>query len=123
MTSYGKELIVDLHGCDVRLFNRTRIGIFFDEACKMIGAEAADRFWWDDVGVPPKDRQTDPRLVGTSAVQFILTSNLTLHTLDLLGTAYLNVFSCDDFDPVELIAFAARYFRGTVVQSTVLERK
>lgn len=123
MISYGKELILDLHGCDTGLFNRTQIGIFFDEACEMIGAEAADRCWWDDVGVRPEDRQTDPRLVGTSAVQFILTSNLTLHTLDLLGQAYLNVFSCDDFDAERVSAFAAHYFGGTVVQSTVLERK
>lgn len=123
MTSYGKELIVDLHNCNVDMFNRTRIGIFFDELCELIGAEAADRHWWDDVGVPPKDRQTDPRLVGTSAVQFILTSNVTLHTLDLLGTAYLNVFSCDDFDAKKAAAFAASYFGGTVVQFTVLGRK
>lgn len=120
---YGKELIVDLHDCDVRLFNRTRIGIFFDELCEMIGADAADRHWWDDVGVRPEDRQTDPRLVGTSAIQFILTSNLTLHTLDLLGQAYLNVFSCDDFDAEQVTAFMAHYFGGIVAQSTVLGRK
>ena len=123
MGSYGKELILDLHNCNTAKFNRTAIGVFFDQACEMIGAEAADRFWWDDVGVPPQDRQTDPRLVGTSAVQFILTSNLTLHTLDLLGHAYLNVFSCDDFDADALIVFAAYYFGGTAVQNTVLERK
>jgi S-adenosylmethionine/arginine decarboxylase-like enzyme len=55
-------------------------------------------YFWDDYGVPKEERQNVPDTKGTSAVQFILTSNITIHTLDLLGTVYVNIFSCKNFD-------------------------
>ena len=55
-------------------------------------------YFWDDVDVPLKERQTSPHTKGTSAVQFILTSSIVIHTLDLLKTAHINIFSCKSFD-------------------------
>ena len=54
--------------------------------------------YWDDVGVPPEERQTSPLTKGTSAVCFILTSAIVVHTLDDLGAVYVNIFSCKEFD-------------------------
>ena len=115
MRSYGKELVLDLHQCDPHLFNRKDLKRYFVRLCALIDMRRCDLHFWDDVGVPEEEQQTDPHLKGTSAVQFMLTSNVTLHTLDILETVYINIFSCKDFDSDIAAKFSADYFRGTLV--------
>ena len=122
MDSYGKELILDLHGCDPVRFNREDISRFFASLCERIDMEAEDLHFWDDVDVPETERETEPHLVGTSAIQFIRTSNITIHTLDLLERVYLNIFSCKDFDPSVVEAFCLDFFGGEVIAGTVVDR-
>lgn len=121
--SYGKELILDMHGCNPKVFNRKMLKRYFIELCDLIQMQRADLHFWDDVGVPKKDRQTLPHLVGTSAIQFIMTSNVTIHTLDILRSVYLNIFSCKDFDPKVVEKFSIKWFGGTVVNKKVIIRK
>ncbi len=121
--NYGKELILDLHKCDAKTFTRKTIGRYFRELCDLIDMQRCDLHWWDDVGVPVAERQTAPHLKGTSAIQFIMTSNITIHTLDLMGNVYLNIFSCKDFDEKVVERFSKKYFRGVVVTSRVIPRK
>jgi len=95
--SYGKELILDLHNCDVSTFNRKSLDGYFEKLCKAIDMVKCERYWWDDVGVSEDEKQTSPHTKGTSAVQFILTSTIVVHTLDLLEAVYINIFSCKSF--------------------------
>ena len=95
---YGYELILDLHGCDISKFNRSSLRKYFAKLCKAIDMKRCELYFWDDVGVPAKEKQKLAHTKGTSAVQFILTSNITIHTLDLLKAAYINIFSCKQFD-------------------------
>jgi len=78
--------------------------------------------WWDDYGVPIEEQQTEPHLKGTSAIQFIITSNITIHTLDLLENVYLNIFSCKEFDSNVVISFSEKWFKGKAVNSQVIQR-
>ncbi len=96
--TYGFELILDLHGCDVSKFNRGSLDGYFETVCEAIDMEKCERYFWDDVGVAPEEQQTSPHTKGTSAVQFILTSTIVIHTLDLLKAVYVNIFSCKEFD-------------------------
>ena len=120
--TYGKELIIDMAECDVSKFNRTDISWFFDELCRRIDMEPADVHFWDDVGVAEDERQTEPHLKGTSAIQFITTSNITIHALDLLGNVYVNVFSCKDFEEQVAVDVALELFSGTVMQTQIVWR-
>lgn len=121
--AYGEELIFDLHGCDASTFNRDSIEKYFNLLVALIGMEACDLHFWDDEDVPPEERQTEPHLKGTSAIQFIMTSNITIHALDLLGNIYINVFSCKLFSHEDVVSFSERWFGGKVVQRTFVERK
>lgn len=109
---YGKSLIADFEDCNVEAFNRENIDAYFVELCSAIGVEKEDLHFWDDVDVPLEDRQTDPRLSGTSAIQFILTSSIVIHALDLTGDLFLDVFSCDDFDSNVVIEVTLKHFSG-----------
>jgi S-adenosylmethionine/arginine decarboxylase-like enzyme len=121
--AYGVELILDLHGCDPAKFNRTDIEAYFTELCDLIDMEKCEVHFWDDLGVPPAEQQTLPHTKGTSAVCFILTSTIVIHTLDLLGAAYVNVFSCKPFDPVAARQFTQEWFRAKRCRESFLTRE
>lgn len=122
MNNYGKELIVDLHSCDSSTFTRKSIRKYFKLLCEEIKMNPEKLCWWDDYGLKPEFQQTDPHTKGTTAVQFILTSNITIHTLDLLNNAYINIFSCKEFDTDVALKFSEEWFKGKVVNSQVIER-
>ena len=79
-------------------------------------------YFWDDYGIPAKGKQTLPHTKGTSAVQFILTSNITIHTLDLLRAAYVNIFSCKQFDKKEAEKITKEWFGAKKCRSIFIER-
>ena len=122
MKSYGKELIIDLHNCDSSRFTRKFIKQYFIKLCDLIDMERAKLSWWDDHGVSPDEQQTEPHLKGTAAVQFIMTSNIVIHTLDLMGAVYINIFSCKDFDPKVAADFTVNWFKGKIVNSHFIDR-
>lgn len=120
---YGQELILDLQGCDTSLFNRADLTRFLGLLCERIDMKPEALYFWDDVGVPAEERQMDPRTKGTSAVQFILTSTIVVHTLDLTGKVFINIFSCKPFDTAGAEAFCAEFFKaGSIRNSVVIER-
>jgi S-adenosylmethionine/arginine decarboxylase-like enzyme len=84
--------------------------------------EACELYFWDDHEVPEAERQTEPHTKGTSAIQFILTSNITIHTLDILERVYINVFSCKEFDELAAAAFSRDWFHGDIQQCKTIER-
>jgi S-adenosylmethionine decarboxylase len=120
---YGQELILDLHDCDVSSFSRRGIKGFCVELCRLIDMQRCDLHFWDDVGVPKKERQTLPKTKGTSAVQFILTSTIVIHTLELMKAAYVNIFSCKDFDTDEAANFTAKWFASKDWTARVVVRR
>ena len=123
MKHYGKELILDVHNCDPTTFTRKSIKNYFNEICDLIGMERCKLCWWDDYGVPLEEQETEPHLKGTTAIQFIKTSNITIHTLDLLQNVYVNIFSCKEFNGDAAEKFTKEWFKGKVVNSHMIERR
>ena len=117
---YGYELILDLHECNPATFNRESIDTYFETVCKAIDMEKCERYFWDDFGLPEEERQTEPHAKGTSAVQFILTSSIVIHTLDLLESAYVNIFSCKEFDPVVAERITKEWFGAKECRACLL---
>ena len=119
---YGKELILDLSECDVSTFTRESIGEYFDKLCLLIDMEAQDRHFWDDEGLPEDECQTNPKTCGVSAVQFILTSTIIVHSLTKLGKVFINIFSCKDFNVDEASEFTVNWFGANQFDDTVVVR-
>lgn len=116
------ETILDLHNCDPKNFTRENISNFMVELCEHIDMVREDLHFWDYEGVPKSELPTEEHLLGTSAVQFITTSNITIHTLDLLERVYLNIFSCKDYEPEVVKYFALKYFGGEIINEVTLRR-
>ena len=123
LPAYGCELILDLHNCDAAKFTRGDIERFCAGLCDLIGMERCDLHFWDDLGVSEEEQQTDPRTKGTSAVQFILTSTIVIHALDLVKTVYVNIFSCKEFDTDSAAKFTADWFCSEDWTAQVVTRR
>ncbi len=119
---YGYELILDLHGCDSTKFTRKDIEQFFKLLCHQIDMTRCDLHFWDDVGVAPAEQQISPHTKGTSAVQFILTSTIVIHTLELLEAVYINIFSCKEFDKDKAEEFTVKWFKASKCNTNFIER-
>ena len=120
---YGQELILDLHNCNTAKFTRLDIERFCTALCELIEMERCELYFWDDMGVAEEERQTHPKTKGTSAVQFILTSTIVIHTLVLMKAAYVNIFSCKEFETDEAASFTAEWFGAKDWTSNVVIRR
>lgn len=119
---YGSELIMDLHECDVRKFTRKSIEEYMVAVCEAIDMEREDLHFWDYEGVTEEERTKEAHLLGTSAVQFITTSNITIHTLELLKAAYINIFSCKTFDEKVAEQVTKEWFGAKECRTHFIER-
>lgn len=116
---YGWEAVLDLCNCDSSRFTRSHLEDFLKILCRdVLKMERHDLHFWDDVGVEESERQTDPRKKGTSAVQFIMYSTIVIHCLDELGTVFLNIFSCRDFDEQAVERLACDFFSANIYTTT-----
>lgn len=110
------ELILDMHQCDVSTFTKKKLVVYFVNLCKIISMKRHGKpIFWEDHG-------TIPHLHGISAIQFIETSNIVVHTLHLLNAVYINVFSCKEFDTNIALHFSKKYFVARKVSSKVISR-
>jgi len=119
---YGEELILDLHGCNPARFNRKDLRRFLEELCNLIKMERVILHFWDYEDDPEAYRVAPEHLKGTSVVQFIQTSNITIHALDDLKKVFLNVFSCKLFDPDLVSSFTVAFFGGEIVEKHFIRR-
>ncbi len=119
---YGFELIMDLHGCDVGKFTRRSIEEYMEAVCAAIGMKREDLHFWDYEGVPEEELPKEAHLLGTSAVQFITTSNIVIHTLDLLKAVYINIFTCKEFDEKVAEQITKEWFGANGCRTHFIER-
>ncbi len=119
---YGYELIMDLHECSVSKFTRKSLRKYFVKLCNAIDMKREELYFWDDFGVPKNKRQISPKTKGTSAVQFILTSTIVIHTLDLLKSVYVNIFSCKPFDRKVAEEITKKWFESKKGKTYFIER-
>lgn len=129
---YGYELILDLHGCDPSRFHRRFLRGFCERLCKAIKMDPCKLIFWDDKWtwlwklIFFWDRNirnaTEPHTKGTSAVQFILTSNITIHCLDEFHAVYINIFSCKPFKPKIAEDISEHWFDAESCSARFIER-
>ena len=121
---YGKELIIDFYKCDKSCkFNREDIEDFLIQLCELVDMQREDLHFWDYLGVPKEDIPYDqPHLIGTSAVQFITTSDIVIHSLDILEECYINLFTCKPFDELKAIKFIVEFFGSRQYEYTSIVR-
>lgn len=120
--SYGKELILDMHECNIDKFTRQYIEEYLIELCNKIDMNREDLHWWDYEDDIEGYINAPSHLRGVSCVQFISTSSITIHALDDLKKAFINIFSCKEFDVDIVIEYTSAFFKGYVSNYKVVDR-
>jgi len=126
MKGYGKELILDIHECDVSKFNKKDIEKYLKELCELIDMVREDLHWWEYSPETLSQEEYDklpPHLKGVSCCQFIQTSNIVIHTLEELKCVYFNIFSCKNFKSGDAAEFTKKFFGGKIVNKHTIYRK
>jgi S-adenosylmethionine/arginine decarboxylase-like enzyme len=121
--AYGTELILDLHDCNPRTFTRQSIQSFLRQLCTQIGMKREDLHFWDYKQHPRLAAKAPPHLKGTSAVQFIATSTIVIHTLENMRKVFVNIFSCNEFDAGTAAGLTEDWFDGNITTYQVVTRK
>jgi len=116
MNSWGLSTSIDLYQCNPeRIRDPEQIRIFILGLCEVIdmipyGDTIIERF-----GTGTKE--------GYSAVQLIETSCITAHFAEDTNTAYLDVFSCKDYDPEVAALYSAEFFDAKDTEYVPLVRR
>lgn len=112
---WGKSASIDLHHCDHdRLTSKKLLKEFVLEVIKLVKMQAH--------GPCHIDRFGSGNLEGYSAIQFIETSSITVHLDEKWDRAFIDIFSCKDFDTDRALAFAKEYFGAKRSKMVELDR-
>jgi S-adenosylmethionine/arginine decarboxylase-like enzyme len=113
--AWGYHFILDCKECNASIKNKTHITKFIEDLINKIDMIA--------IGDP----QIELLLPGTdnegySAMQMIATSNITAHFVNSTFDAYIDVFSCKEFDKDVVIKAVNEYFNPSEIKKIYLIR-
>lgn len=112
-TYWGQELQIDLYDCDPKIIrDAVMIETFVIQLCKLIGMKRFGECQVVHFG-------EEEKVAGFSMTQLIETSLISAHFANLTNAAYLNVFSCKEFDENVVEDFAVKFFGAKDVHSVV----
>lgn len=115
MKSWGKECIIDAYDCDIELIKSAdNIKAFLLCVVKDIDMIA--------YGDPVMVHFGSDEKLGWTAIQTIETSNITGHFAEDINMAFINVFSCKDFDSTIVENLVKRFFGSNNIKKTVVVR-
>lgn len=115
MKTWGKEAIVDAFDCEPSsIRSEENIKNFLKDLVKRIDMIA--------YGEPQVIHFGHEDKKGFTAVQLIETSNIVAHFSEDTNNAFINVFSCKDFEENTVIEIIKEYFKPGVTYSQTVTR-
>ena len=111
---WGQSLHINLHGCDNKTFNKENLKKFCKLICKEIGMK--------QYGQTMIERFGSGKLKGNSALQFIETSSISIHTDEFFDRVFIDIFSCKKFDKYKAKNFSKKFFSAKKANSKCLNR-
>jgi|SRR5882757_8841620 len=114
---WGWHLLLDIQSCDIE-------SIKSKENLKNFLTVLVKRIEMVSFGPPMIEHFAthDPEKAGYSIVQLIETSNITGHFVDKTGDAYIDVFSCLQFQPDDVIAVVQEFFAPLKITDKMILR-
>ena len=114
---YGRELVIDLSGCDYEILTScSALTNFITELCAEIGMKPFGE------PIAPDFGHAKFRTAGLSVVQLIETSNLSMHVSPHWKKACLNIFTCSTLDAERAIKFSMRELDADKAEGLLLPR-
>lgn len=115
---WGYHLILDCKSCEIEsITDRETLTKFVETLVDEIDMKA--------YGAPQLEHFAthDPEAAGFSLVQLIETSAIMGHFVDANGDAYIDIFSCKEFDPAIAIGVVKRFLSPEMINQKFLLRQ
>ena len=116
--SFGLEVVLDLYGCNPEVIrSKEKLAEYVTKLCRLLKMKKYGETLLPHFGY------NEAHTAGYSMLQFIETSSITGHFSELWNSAYINIFSCRDFDTKKASAFTVKFFGAKKFHNKVLLRK
>lgn len=115
MSYWGYHLMLDCSGCNDNIKSREQIYNFVKELVEKIDMNAHGEPIIEYL-LPGEDK------AGYSLMQLITTSNICAHFVEPNSTAYLDIFSCKEFDYKYAESIFRNYFDPKKVKANFITR-
>lgn len=113
---WGQLTIIDLSECEEKfLKDKEYLEEFFLKLCGKIEMKA--------VGEPIVKRFGNKEFEGFSGVQLIETSSISVHLDEVGKRAFIDIFSCKEFDKDVAEEFSKEYFKSKKSKSRTIMRE
>ena len=114
---YGYELIMDLYECDINIISsKKKIKEYSDTLCELIKMEKYGK------AIIPYFGKNREYTKGYSLVQLIETSSITGHFSEAWKRAYINIFSCKEFNHLIAKKFTKEFFKARRTKNRFIVR-
>ena len=114
---WGYHLILDCAGCELG-------AITTEDHIRVFSLTLVDRINMDAVGPPHIELLLEGDAnEGYSLMQMISTSNITAHFVTNTCEAYIDVFSCKNFDQKTVRETVEQFFKPSSIKTTFLHRQ
>ncbi|MDD5503955.1 MAG: S-adenosylmethionine decarboxylase [Candidatus Omnitrophica bacterium] len=115
--TYGYELIMDLSDCDLGVISsKKKLKEYVDTLCKLIKMKQFGKT------LIPYFGSNAAYTKGYSLVQLIETSSITGHFSEFWKTAYINIFSCLEYDEKKAREFTKEFFKAKKARCRFITR-
>ena len=105
---FGWHLIMDIYDCNHKIKMCSDIKIFVKKLCRILKMKAYGPCVVEHFG------HSNDMTSGYSAYQLIETSNISCHFSEKYGTAFIDVFSCKQFDQIKAMKYVVTFFGATI---------
>jgi len=114
---YGKELILDLINCDPKIIrSKKKILEYSTRLCNLIKVKKYGKPIVERFALHPN------HATGYSLVQLIESSLVSGYFSELWNRAFINIFSCKDFDDKKAAVFTKKFFNAKKIKKRILIR-
>jgi S-adenosylmethionine/arginine decarboxylase-like enzyme len=114
--AWGYHIMLDCGGCNLKhITNKNHIWSFLMALTKRVGMKAHGKAIIENL-LEGTDNE------GYSVLQMITTSNITCHFVNKTQTAYIDLFSCKEFEAEIVIATVKEFFQPTTMKLNFIER-
>ena len=115
---FGWDLLLDLYECDLtKISSRAEIARFAKEVCEQLKMKAFGDPIVEHFG------HEKAETAGYSLVQLIETSAIVGHFSESKRSAYLDLFSCKEFNAGAVTLFTQEFFGAQRVVKRLIERQ
>jgi S-adenosylmethionine/arginine decarboxylase-like enzyme len=114
--SWGYHLLLDCAGCNSKIRDKESIKDFVSVLTRKIDMKPVGNLVINYL-TPTTENS------GYSLMQMIETSNITAHFVESNQTAYIDVFSCKEFDPIIAEQVVTEYFAPSKINKQFLTRQ